>query len=91
MFALAEPKDLVIVCGEFTTGVEILETTTEPEQVLRISKIINHPRYQPNRVNPHTCISHQLLWDCRAGWAREDLWRVTTCLFTKSRLSRTSS
>jgi len=49
VFALAEPKDLVIVCGEFTTGVEILEQTTEPEQVLTIREIINHPRYQPNR------------------------------------------
>ena len=29
---------------------EILESTTEPERVLAISRIVNHPRYQPNRV-----------------------------------------
>ena len=66
MFALAEPKDLVIVCGEFTTGVEILEQTREPEQVLTIREIINHPRYQPNRVNPHTRVSHQIVSAGRA-------------------------
>ena len=70
MFALAEPKDLVIVCGEFTTGVEILEQTTEPEQVLTIREIINHPRYQPNRVNSHTCVSHQTVSVGRSGAGR---------------------
>ena len=29
---------------------EILSKSTEPEKVFQISKIINHPRYQPNRV-----------------------------------------
>ena len=40
----------MIVCGEFSTDVEILSQSHEPEQVFHISKIINHPNYQPNRV-----------------------------------------
>lgn len=50
IFTLAEPDDLEIICGEFSTDVEIIEDSEEPEQVFRIKKIINHPRYQPNRA-----------------------------------------
>ena len=41
---------IIEVCGEFSSDVEILSKSTEPEKVFQISKIINHPRYQPNRV-----------------------------------------
>ena len=51
MFAAAEPHDVTIVCGEFDTGVQILENSAEPEQVFQVEKIINHPHYQPNRVS----------------------------------------
>ena len=49
-YTLAEPKDLLIICGEFSSDVEILSKSREPEQVFHISKIINHPNYQPTRV-----------------------------------------
>merc|ERR1719232_2525710 len=49
VFAAAEPHDVTIVCGEFDTGVQILENSAEPEQVFQVEKIINHPHYQPNR------------------------------------------
>ena len=50
IFTLAEPNDLLIVCGEFSSDVEILKFSKEPEQVFQISRITNHPNYQPNRV-----------------------------------------
>ena len=50
-FKLAEPDDLVIVCGEFDTEVELIWWSLEPEEVLEIEEIINHPRYKPNEVN----------------------------------------
>ena len=50
IFTLAEPDDLEIICGEFSTDVEIIDNSKEPEQVFKVKKIINHPRYQPNRV-----------------------------------------
>ena len=51
IFTLAEPDDLEIICGEFSTDVQIIDISKEPEQVFKIKKIINHPRYQPNRVS----------------------------------------
>ena len=50
-FKLAEPDDLVIVCGEFDAEVELIWWSLEPEEVLEIEEIINHPRYKPNEVN----------------------------------------
>ena len=47
---LAEPEDLVIVCGEFNSGVQIVSQSGEPEQVFTIKKIVNHPDYKPNGV-----------------------------------------
>ena len=47
---LAEPEDLVIVCGEFNSGVQIIGQSEEPEQVFTIKKIVNHPHYNPKRV-----------------------------------------
>ena len=50
VFTLGDPEDFVIVCGEFDTGVQILSESSEFEQVFTVKKIINHPKYQPNRV-----------------------------------------
>ena len=50
-FKLAEPDDLVIVCGEFDTEVELIWWSYEPEEVFKIEEIINHPNYKPNEVN----------------------------------------
>ena len=50
MFVLAEPEDLVIVCGEFNSGVEIINESWEPEQVFTVTKIIQHPDYKPTSV-----------------------------------------
>ena len=50
IFTLAESPDLVIACGEYNSGVEILNLSKEPEQIFTITKIVNHPDYQPNRV-----------------------------------------
>ena len=47
---LAEPEDLVIVCGEFDSGVQIISQSFENEEVFTIKKITNHPRYNPKRV-----------------------------------------
>ena len=49
-FKLAEPDDLVIVCGEFDTEVEMIWWSFEPEEVFDILEIINHPRYKPHEV-----------------------------------------
>ena len=49
-FTLAEPDDLVIVCGEFDTASELIWWSLEPEEVFKIEEIINHPRYKPNTV-----------------------------------------
>ena len=48
---LAEPEDLVIVCGEFDSEVELIWWSWEPDEVFEIIEIINHPRYKPNEVN----------------------------------------
>ena len=50
MFVLAEPEDVVIVCGEFNSGVEIISESWEPEQVFTVTKIIQHPDYKPTSV-----------------------------------------
>ena len=47
---LAEPEDLVIVCGEFNSGVQIVSQSEEHEQVFTVKKIVNHPHYNPKRV-----------------------------------------
>ena len=49
-FQLADPKDLVIICGEFDNDVELIWWSYEPEEVLEIVEIINHPRYKPHEV-----------------------------------------
>ena len=50
MFVLAEPEDVVIICGEFNSGVEIINESWEPEQVFTVTKIIQHPGYEPTMV-----------------------------------------
>ena len=50
-FTLADPGDLVIVCGEFDTASELIWWSLEPEEVFRIEEIINHPGYRPNTVD----------------------------------------
>ena len=47
---LAAPEDLVIVCGEFNSGVQIVSQSEEHEQVFTVKKIVNHPHYNPKRV-----------------------------------------
>ena len=53
IFTLAEPGDVDIVCGEYNTGVEIHSLSFELEKVFNVKRIINHPNYQPNRVDEH--------------------------------------
>ena len=48
---LAEPEDLVIVCGEFDSGVQIISQSYEKEEVFTITKFTNHPNYNPKRVS----------------------------------------
>ena len=48
---LAEPKDVVIVCGEFNSGVQIQSLSEEHEQVFTVKKISQYPHYNPKRVN----------------------------------------
>ena len=50
VFVLAEPEDVVIICGEFNSGVEIINESWEPEQVFTVTKIIQHPDYKPTTV-----------------------------------------
>ena len=47
---LAEPEDLVIVCGEFNSGIQIMSQSEEPDQVFTVKKIVNYPHYNPKRV-----------------------------------------
>ena len=47
---LAEPEDLVIMCGEFNSGVQIISQSEEPDQVFNVKKIVNYPHYNPKRV-----------------------------------------
>ena len=54
MFTLAEAEDLVIICGEFNSGVEIINESWEPEQVFSVTKIIQHPDYKPTTVGKKT-------------------------------------
>ena len=56
MFVLAEPEDVVIICGEFNSGVEIINESWEPEQVFTVTKIIQHPDYKPTSVGQPTFI-----------------------------------
>ena len=62
-FTLAEPEDLVIVCGEFDTDVELIWWSWELEEVFEIVEIINHPRYKPNKVDDrrNACSNYFLL------------------------------
>ena len=53
VFTLAEPGDVIIICGEFNSGVEILKESWEPEQVFTVTKIIQHPNYKPTTVRQH--------------------------------------
>ena len=48
---LAEPEDLVIICGEQNIQVESHFYSAENELLLRIKEIINNPRYDPARMN----------------------------------------
>ena len=50
VFTLADPEDVVIICGEFNSGVEILKESWEPEQLFTVTKIIQHPNYKPTTV-----------------------------------------
>ena len=50
VFVLAEPEDVVIICGEFNSGIEIINESWEPEQVFTVKKIIQHPDYKPTQV-----------------------------------------
>ena len=56
VFVLAEPEDVVIICGEFNSGIEIINESWEPEQVFTVTKIIQHPDYKPTTVRPKTTI-----------------------------------
>ena len=49
-FKPAEPADMVIICGEFDTDVELIWWSKEPEVILEIEEIINHPGYTPHQV-----------------------------------------
>ena len=49
IFTLAEPDDLEIICGEFYSGVEIIQNSVELEQVFKVVRFTNHPSYTPNR------------------------------------------
>ena len=40
----------MIVCGEFNSGVQIVNQSEEPEQVFIVKKIVNYPHYNPKRV-----------------------------------------
>ena len=57
-FTKAEPEDVLIVCGEFDTDVESIITSVEPEEVFKVTEIINHPSYTPNRVIFPLCSFH---------------------------------
>ena len=41
---------MIVMIMMVNSGVEILSNSAEPEQVFNIKRIVNHPRYQPNRV-----------------------------------------
>ena len=60
VFSLAEPSDVIIICGEFNSGVEILSESYEPEQVFTVTKIIQHPDYKPTTVSPKIMIPLRL-------------------------------
>ena len=50
VFVLAEPEDMIIVCGEFNSGTEIINESWEPEQIFTVKKIIQHPDYKSTTV-----------------------------------------
>ena len=53
----------MIVCGEFNSGVQILSQSREKEEVFTITKITNHPKYNPKRVSQSSfCL--KLLFSC---------------------------
>ncbi len=56
VFVLAEPEDMIIVCGEFNSGTEIINESWEPEQVFTVTKIIQHPNYKATTVRHQTFI-----------------------------------
>ena len=60
-FKLAEPEDLVIVCGEFDTDVELIWWSIDPEEVFKIEEIINHPDYKPHEVQIRIWVETELL------------------------------
>ena len=59
-FKPAEPADMVIICGEFDTDVELIWWSKEPEVILEIEEIINHPGYMPHQVGNQLLV-HVLL------------------------------
>ena len=70
MFVLAEPEDMVIICGEFNSGVEIINESWEPEQVFTVTKIIQHPDYKPTTVRQQKSLLSSLL---SHGFAQADV------------------
>ena len=50
----------MIVCGEFNSGVQILSQSREKEEVFTITKITNHPKYNPKRVSQSSFCSKLL-------------------------------
>ena len=42
---------MVIVCGEFNSGVQIQSLSEEHEQVFTVKKISQYPHYNPKRVS----------------------------------------
>ena len=60
-FKLADPEDLVIVCGEFDTDVELIWWSIDPEEVFKIEEIINHPDYKPHEVQIRIWVETELL------------------------------
>ena len=61
VFVLAEPEDVVIICGEFNSGVEIINESWEPEQVFTVTKIIQHPDYKPTSVRQQKTLHNSIL------------------------------
>ena len=80
---MAEPSDLKIVCGEFDSGVEIIRNSVELEQVFNIKRIVNHPNYQPNRVQQRLNINIHILYEMvinRMALVKEDPLRAMISL-----------
>ena len=74
VFSLAEPSDVIIICGEFNSGVEILSESYEPEQVFTVTKIIQHPDYKPTTVSPKLMFPLRLvLINCNLMHTKADI------------------